>query len=118
MSAKTLSRGCDCQTMLSKPVSASSNRTTVSASAGDVARYKQAVRVKFDKRTRYDANNTIHPAQAAELVRRAGLQPGDKVLDLACGTGLVSFLAAEKVGPAGSVIGVDISPGLLQQVSH
>ncbi len=40
----------------------------------------------------------------------AGLQPGSRVLDIGCGVGSVSFLAAEIVGPAGSVIGVDRAP--------
>src|SRR5690606_21893055 len=37
----------------------------------------------------------------------AGLEPGMRVLDVGCGPGDVSFLAARLVGPAGVVIGVD-----------
>jgi ubiquinone/menaquinone biosynthesis C-methylase UbiE len=44
-----------------------------------------------------------------ELFRRAGLASGMRVLDLGCGAGDVSFLAAEFVGPSGSVIGIDRS---------
>lgn len=40
-------------------------------------------------------------------------QRGEKILDLACGTGLVTFTAAEAVGPRGEVIGVDVSEGML-----
>lgn len=40
-------------------------------------------------------------------LRVAGLQPGMRVLDVGCGPGDVSFLAARLVGPAGSVLGVD-----------
>ena len=40
-------------------------------------------------------------------LRTAGLAPGMRVLDLGCGAGDVSFLAASIVGPAGSVVGVD-----------
>jgi ubiquinone/menaquinone biosynthesis C-methylase UbiE len=50
---------------------------------------------------------------AADLVIRANLQPGERVLDVACGTGVVSRLAAERVGTAGSVTGLDIHPGML-----
>lgn len=40
-------------------------------------------------------------------------QPGEHILDLACGTGLVSIPAAAAVGPSGSVIGIDVSDGML-----
>jgi ubiquinone/menaquinone biosynthesis C-methylase UbiE len=45
----------------------------------------------------------------AELLRLAAPAPGERVLDVACGTGLVSFEAASEVGRDGSVLGVDIS---------
>jgi SAM-dependent methyltransferase len=44
-----------------------------------------------------------------EVLRRAGVGPGMRVLDLGCGTGDVSFLASRLVGPTGMVIGVDRS---------
>jgi SAM-dependent methyltransferase len=47
------------------------------------------------------------------ILRRAGLSPGIRVLDLGCGAGDVSFLAAELVGPSGSVLGIDRDPGVL-----
>ncbi len=50
----------------------------------------------------------LAPAQE-KLIGCAALSPGERVLDLACGTGLVSFAAAQAVGPHGSVIGVDLS---------
>ena len=43
------------------------------------------------------------------LVARASLVPGERVLDVACGTGIVSFAAAEAVGALGAVVGVDLS---------
>jgi arsenite methyltransferase len=43
----------------------------------------------------------------------AGVRPGDTVLDLGCGAGLDLLLAAERVGPAGRVIGIDMSADLL-----
>ena len=44
-----------------------------------------------------------------EVLRRAGVGPGMRVLDVGCGTGDVSFLAARLVGPTGAVLGVDRS---------
>jgi arsenite methyltransferase len=43
-------------------------------------------------------------------VRHAGLQPGDEVLDLGCGGGIDTVLAARAVGPTGHVVGLDMLP--------
>ena len=43
------------------------------------------------------------------LVILAALQRGERVLDIACGTGLIAFEAARAVGPDGYVLGVDLS---------
>lgn len=45
----------------------------------------------------------------AHTLRLAGIVPGMRILDIGCGAGDVSFLAAEMVGPQGMVIGVDRS---------
>lgn len=45
----------------------------------------------------------------------AGLRPGECVLDLGCGTGLDAIAAAHAVGPAGKVIGVDMSTEMLRR---
>lgn len=51
---------------------------------------------------------------AAVLLERVGLRPGDSVLDVACGTGLVASTAAERVGADGRIAGLDINGGMLQ----
>lgn len=43
----------------------------------------------------------------AEVFRRAGLREGMSVLDIGCGVGDVSLLAARLVGPKGKVVGID-----------
>jgi O-methyltransferase/aklanonic acid methyltransferase len=45
------------------------------------------------------------------LVEHAGIPPGAYVLDVGCGTGSSLFPAAEKSGPRGYAIGIDICPG-------
>jgi ubiquinone/menaquinone biosynthesis C-methylase UbiE len=50
---------------------------------------------------------------AERLVSEANLRPGDRVLDVACGTGIVARLAAERVGASGSVAGLDVNAGML-----
>ena len=40
-------------------------------------------------------------------------KPGERILDIACGTGTVARLAAERVGSKGRVVGLDISAGML-----
>lgn len=50
---------------------------------------------------------------AAVLIDRLPPQPGERVLDLACGTGAVTRLVVERVGPSGTVVGADFSPSML-----
>ena len=45
----------------------------------------------------------------------AALQPGETVLDLGSGAGFDAFLAAREVGPTGHVIGVDMTPEMLER---
>jgi arsenite methyltransferase len=48
-------------------------------------------------------------------VERLDLKPGETVLDLGSGPGLDALLAARQVGPAGRVIGVDMTPEMLER---
>jgi ubiquinone/menaquinone biosynthesis C-methylase UbiE len=55
----------------------------------------------------------VFGAWAPILVELAHPSTGDRVLDVACGTGIVARTAAARVGPTGSVVGVDLNPGML-----
>src|SRR4030095_15891788 len=59
--------------------------------------------------------HNVYGPGAYELLIRAGIQPGMRVVDLGCGTGMVTRLLAELVGPTGEVIGVDFSPAQVEQ---
>lgn len=54
----------------------------------------------------------LEPAQN-RLLEVAQLQPGQDVLDVACGTGLVTLPAADAVAPGGTVLATDLSEGML-----
>ena len=41
------------------------------------------------------------------------IRPGEEVLDLGCGAGFDAFIAAQLVGPAGRVVGIDLSPEMI-----
>jgi SAM-dependent methyltransferase len=46
-------------------------------------------------------------------VERLALRPGETVIDVACGTGVNFSLIQDRVGPQGSIVGVDLSPEML-----
>jgi ubiquinone/menaquinone biosynthesis C-methylase UbiE len=56
---------------------------------------------------------TIGTPFATALLDAAGLRRGERVLDIACGTGVVTRLAAERVGTEGTVAGLDLNPAML-----
>jgi len=50
---------------------------------------------------------------APRLIAAAVLQPSDRVLDLACGTGVVALLVAQQLEASGKVVGLDLNAGML-----
>ncbi len=50
-------------------------------------------------------------------IRAAGLTPGEVVIDLGCGGGIDTILAARAVGPTGKAIGLDMLPEMLEVAS-
>jgi SAM-dependent methyltransferase len=55
----------------------------------------------------------IFAAWAPRVLALAAPAPSERLLDVACGTGVVAGLAAERLGPAGQVAGLDLNPGML-----
>lgn len=79
-------------------------------------KYKTDVINFFNSRTSYDNDYTIR--RALPLLELIPLKTGQKVLDLATGTGIMAIAAAEMVGSTGKVIGVDFSSGMLAQAQE
>lgn len=71
-----------------------------------------AIRFYEAKAEEYD--DTWHSDFTRRFIGYLDIRPGQVILDLACGTGLLTFLEAEAVGPSGSVVGIDVTPGMLE----
>jgi ubiquinone/menaquinone biosynthesis C-methylase UbiE len=56
---------------------------------------------------------TLFAPWASCLVRSAKPQPGERVLDVGCGTGIVARYVAPLAGPNGEVVGLDLNPNML-----
>jgi demethylmenaquinone methyltransferase/2-methoxy-6-polyprenyl-1,4-benzoquinol methylase len=72
------------------------------------------------KAKHYDITSRFYPApgypqgaQRRRAVQALGLRPGDSVIDIACGTGLNFPLIVEAIGPAGRIVGVDLTDAML-----
>jgi ubiquinone/menaquinone biosynthesis C-methylase UbiE len=62
---------------------------------------------------RYQVPSLFQPL-AERLLATIPLRTGERVLDVACGTGIVARLAAQPIGRTGLVTGVDLNPGMLE----
>jgi len=78
------------------------------------------VRAMFDRIARvYDPMNLVisafqEPRWRKRAVDLTGARPGDRLLDVATGTGKVAADLHRRAQPSGSVLGVDISPGMIR----
>lgn len=76
---------------------------------------RRVQRYGWDKAAEYYEDSwkqQLKPAQD-KLLEMAALKQGEKVIETACGTGLVTLRAAEAVGPGGQVVATDISDGMI-----
>ncbi len=61
----------------------------------------------------YDLLSVANTFTRRKAIRKLGLMPDDVVLDVGCGTGLSFSPIERRIGPMGSIIGVDLSPDML-----
>jgi ubiquinone/menaquinone biosynthesis C-methylase UbiE len=78
----------------------------------------KAVQQLFDElASEYDQHLPFFATFGRSLVTWCGLQPGQRVLDIAAGRGAVAVPAALAVGPHGEVLAIDNAPGMLRALS-
>ena len=77
------------------------------------------VRFQHAAATTYEQTMGLLSKQlAAQVLHAARLAPGQRVLDVASGTGLVAGAAAALIGPSGHVTATDISPAMIEQARN
>lgn len=77
--------------------------------------YKDSVANHYSRRSAIYDSSEWHRQMARKLVDLSNVHSGAQVLDICTGTGMVALYAASKVGQTGSVLGVDISEGMLNK---
>lgn len=79
--------------------------------------YKSAVTVAFNNAAaEYDQLGVeFFTPMGRRLVERVAPRTGQRVLDVGCGRGAALFAAAERVGPSGHVLGIDIAPAMVEE---
>ena len=80
-----------------------------------MTRSRDTTEAAFNKRAATYDRNSWHIRYAGRLVDLAAPTPGIRILDAATGTGFAAIAAARATGPAGHVVGVDISAGMLDR---
>ncbi|MFB7931272.1 MULTISPECIES: class I SAM-dependent methyltransferase [Streptomyces] len=83
----------------------------------DKTKYKSTVTEAFNNAAAtYDQLGVeFFTPMGRRLVERADPRPGQRVLDVGCGRGASLFVAAERVGPSGHVLGIDIAPAMVEE---
>ncbi|AZQ74570.1 class I SAM-dependent methyltransferase [Streptomyces luteoverticillatus] len=85
----------------------------------DTSTYKSEVAAAFDRAAAaYDRLGVeFFTPMGHRLVDRLAPLPGERVLDVGCGRGACVFPAAERVGANGTVVGIDIAPGMIEETT-
>lgn len=91
------------------------SKTTRMAQVFGTESQAQSSKRMYDARAaKYE--DSWHPDYSQRFMGLVPLKPGNRVLDLCCGTGLEAFIAAGAVGEQGEIVGVDVSGGMLEQL--
>ena len=89
---------------------------TSSPAAFDARRFKAMERAGFNRiAARYAEGAHLRAELATALLDAAALAPGQRVLDLASGPGLLARDAALRIAPGGTVLATDIAEGMLAE---
>src|ERR1700710_534186 len=92
-------------------MSEAAEHPTRRAQSANPSRYARIARVYSTLEPLY----LIFPPARRRAVAALGLKPGDTVLEIGAGTGRNFPYLVEAVGPSGTVIGIDASPGMLAE---
>ncbi|MCX7835755.1 MAG: arsenite methyltransferase [bacterium] len=113
---KAFQKGCGCKTKF--VACCDSDSITEEA----ITKLSQQIGVSHVMSEPYSEEERAAIPEGADLglgcgvpTRYAHFKPGETVLDLGCGAGVDSFIAARAVGPSGKVIGVDMTPEMVAQ---
>jgi tRNA A58 N-methylase Trm61 len=82
----------------------------MSTAGNPVQRLARRQPAYYEHARSYDRDTGVFQPYRRAVVQALPLQPGQAVLDVGCGTGLCCGLLREKVGPGGTVIGIEESP--------
>jgi tRNA A58 N-methylase Trm61 len=82
----------------------------MSTAGNPVQRLARRQPAYYEHARSYDRDTGVFQPYRRAVVEALPLQPGQAVLDVGCGTGLCCGLLREKVGPGGTVIGIEESP--------
>jgi SAM-dependent methyltransferase len=95
-------------------------RALVREAYGSIEEASPAVAAKLyspEELARVPALAVDHALGVANHLRHAQIEPGDVVLDLGCGSGIDSILAARRTGPSGRVFALDFLPEMLERTA-